>query len=32
MAGVLFSVQYAIIPVEAHDIPMDRLLSETGWT
>lgn len=32
VAGVLFSVQYAEIPVASHDIPMDRLLSETGWT
>lgn len=32
IAGVLFSVQYTEITVERHDIPMDRLLSENGWT
>jgi 5-formyltetrahydrofolate cyclo-ligase len=32
LAGVLFSVQFGTIPVEPHDIPMDRLLSETGWS
>jgi 5-formyltetrahydrofolate cyclo-ligase len=32
LVGVLFSVQTAVIPVERHDIPMDRLLSENGWT
>lgn len=31
LVGVLFSVQLAEVPAEAHDIPMDRLLAETGW-
>jgi len=31
LVGVLFSVQLAEVPAEAHDIPMDRLLSEAGW-
>lgn len=31
LVGVCFSVQYTTVPVEEHDVPMDRLLSEEGW-
>ncbi len=31
LTGVLFSTQLASIPVESHDVPMDRLVTELGW-
>lgn len=32
LAGVAFSTQFLPITPEPHDIPMDRVLSETGWS
>jgi 5-formyltetrahydrofolate cyclo-ligase len=32
LVGVHFAVQQAVVPIEPHDIPMDRLLSEVGWS
>jgi 5-formyltetrahydrofolate cyclo-ligase len=31
LVGISFSEQLAPVPVEAHDIPMDRLLTDRGW-
>lgn len=31
LIGVAFSVQFIELETEAHDVPMDRLVSETGW-
>ncbi len=31
LVGIAFSEQLAEVPAEAHDIPMDRLLTERGW-
>lgn len=31
LIGVAFSIQFITLATEAHDIPMTRLVSETGW-
>ncbi|MCB1202663.1 MAG: 5-formyltetrahydrofolate cyclo-ligase [Verrucomicrobiae bacterium] len=31
LIGVTFSIQFTDLILEPHDVPMDRIVSETGW-